>query len=118
MGGAAHVLRAVLVREAQVAVQAVAQVVPVEHVGGPAGAQQYSDEELRAEADEVVCLRAPFTFQAVGQWYDDFSPTTDEEIWELLARGSGPARPGRRQRPSRLGTRPAGPCWTASGADR
>ena len=42
-------------------------------------------EELAGEADEVVCVRMPRSFQAVGQWYDDFSPTTDDEIRALLA---------------------------------
>ena len=40
--------------------------------------------DLRAEADEVVCLRTPEPFQAVGLWYDDFTQTTDEEVHELL----------------------------------
>jgi predicted phosphoribosyltransferase len=61
-------------------------------VAVPVGARS-TCEQLRAEADEVVCVRAPFTFQAVGQWYEDFSPTTDEEIRSLLDRTSGPARP-------------------------
>ena len=42
-------------------------------------------EELAGEADEVVCVRMPPSFQAVGQWYDDFSATTDDEIRALLA---------------------------------
>jgi predicted phosphoribosyltransferase len=41
-------------------------------------------EEFRAEADEIVCLRTPEPFQAVGLWYDDFTQTTDEEVHELL----------------------------------
>jgi predicted phosphoribosyltransferase len=40
---------------------------------------------LREEADDVVCARAPEPFAAVGQWYDDFSQTSDEEVGELLA---------------------------------
>ena len=40
--------------------------------------------DLRGEADEVVCLRTPEPFQAVGLWYDDFTQTTDEEVHELL----------------------------------
>jgi predicted phosphoribosyltransferase len=35
-------------------------------------------------ADEIVCARAPEHFAAVGQWYRDFSPTTDEEVRALL----------------------------------
>jgi predicted phosphoribosyltransferase len=41
--------------------------------------------ELEEEADEVVCLYAPRHFMAVGQFYEDFSQTTDEEVSELLA---------------------------------
>jgi len=31
------------------------------------------------------CLLTPDDFQAVGEWYDDFSPTTDDEVLQLLA---------------------------------
>ena len=41
--------------------------------------------ELAGEADEVVCARTPRSFRAVGQWYDDFSQTTDGDIRALLA---------------------------------
>lgn len=42
--------------------------------------------EIGAEVDEIVCAITPEPFHAVGLWYDDFSPTTDEEIHALLAR--------------------------------
>jgi predicted phosphoribosyltransferase len=42
-------------------------------------------EDLRNVADEVVCARTPPGFSAVGQWYRDFSQTTDEEVRALLA---------------------------------
>src|SRR5262245_6732704 len=44
-------------------------------------------EELRSEPGvaDIVCLRTPEPFQAVGLWYDDFGQTTDEEVHELLA---------------------------------
>jgi len=42
-------------------------------------------EAMRAEADEVVCLDAPQGFFAVGQWYDDFTQTTDDQVVSLLA---------------------------------
>ena len=42
-------------------------------------------QEMAREADEVVCVRTPRSFHAVGQWYDDFSQTTDDEIRALLA---------------------------------
>lgn len=42
--------------------------------------------ELRTEVDEFVALRTPEPFRGVGEWYDDFSQTTDDEVTELLAR--------------------------------
>jgi predicted phosphoribosyltransferase len=42
---------------------------------------------LAADVDEVVCLRAPLSFRAVGQAYDDFSATSDEEVRAALAVG-------------------------------
>ena len=41
-------------------------------------------EELAREVDEIVCLRTPEPFYAVGLWYEDFSQTTDEEVRALL----------------------------------
>jgi putative phosphoribosyl transferase len=35
-------------------------------------------------ADDVMCLAQPIAFFAVGEWYDDFRQTTDEEVLELL----------------------------------
>ena len=40
--------------------------------------------ELAAIADDVVCARTPEPFSAVGQWYIDFSQTTDAEVRQLL----------------------------------
>jgi putative phosphoribosyl transferase len=42
-------------------------------------------EELRAVADEVVCVNTPRPFRAVGQWYENFEQTTDDEVLLLLA---------------------------------
>lgn len=41
-------------------------------------------QELRAIADEVVCVATPEPFYGVGLWYDDFTPTSDAEVRELL----------------------------------
>lgn len=48
--------------------------------------------ELSEVADEVVCVRSPEPFYAVGIWYTDFTQTTDEEVRALLerARQGGP----------------------------
>jgi len=53
-------------------------------VGVPVGARD-SCEELAGLADETVCARIPDRFSAVGQWYRDFSQTTDDEARALLA---------------------------------
>ena len=41
---------------------------------------------LAREADDVVCLRTPDPFIAVGLWYRDFTPTSDREVRALLGR--------------------------------
>ncbi|SEO37946.1 phosphoribosyltransferase [Nitrosovibrio sp. Nv6] len=43
--------------------------------------------KVQKEADELVCLFTPEPFYGVGQWYSDFSQTSDEEVLALL----GPA---------------------------
>ncbi len=41
---------------------------------------------LAAEADEVICPLQPDRFRAVGEWYDDFGQTSDDEVLALLSR--------------------------------
>ncbi|RJG00738.1 phosphoribosyltransferase [Noviherbaspirillum sedimenti] len=40
---------------------------------------------LRGQADDIVCLQSPELFQAVGQWYEHFDQTSDDEVIDLLA---------------------------------
>jgi predicted phosphoribosyltransferase len=40
---------------------------------------------LEPEVDHLVCLSAPPLFRSVGQWYDAFDQTSDEEVQDLLA---------------------------------
>jgi putative phosphoribosyl transferase len=54
-------------------------------VAVPVAAAQTCDE-MGAQADEVVCAATPEPFYAVGLWYDDFTPTSDEEVRRLLRR--------------------------------
>ena len=44
--------------------------------------------ELEEEADEVVCALMPAHLHAVGEWYEDFQPVTDEQVIELLERAA------------------------------
>jgi predicted phosphoribosyltransferase len=53
-------------------------------VAAPVGAAETCDE-LRREVDEFVSIACPEDFHAVGQWYEDFSQTTDAEVVSLLA---------------------------------
>jgi predicted phosphoribosyltransferase len=41
-------------------------------------------EELREDADEVVCAMTPSPFMAVGAWYENFEQTETEEVRDLL----------------------------------
>ena len=43
-----------------------------------------TDRALRSDADEVICLEMPDHFQAIGEWYEDFAQTSDEEVVALL----------------------------------
>jgi predicted phosphoribosyltransferase len=47
--------------------------------------------ELAEIADEIVCARTPEPFAAVGQWYVDFSQTSDAEVRELLRESAQPS---------------------------
>ena len=40
--------------------------------------------ELEKEADRVVCLFTPEPFYAIGQFYANFTQTTDDEVIRLL----------------------------------
>jgi erythromycin esterase-like protein/adenine/guanine phosphoribosyltransferase-like PRPP-binding protein len=65
-------------------------------IAAPVGARD-TCERLSRLADRVVCLAMPVSFRAVGQWYDDFSQTTDDEVSRLLGiqttTGSATPRP-------------------------
>jgi len=56
-------------------------------VAVPAAAPQ-TCSEIADEVDEIICAATPEPFYAVGQWYQEFSQTTDEEVRDLLARAS------------------------------
>lgn len=47
---------------------------------------------LEKEADHVVCVLRPTTFMAVGEFYDDFSQTSDDEVVAVLERAWAQAK--------------------------
>jgi len=69
-------------------------------VGVPVAAPE-TCESFRAEVDDIVCAVTPEPFYAVGLWYEDFAPTTDDDVRDLLARARA------REMDRREGARPA-----------
>ena len=53
--------------------------------------------ELQFEVDELVCLEMPEPFYGVGQFYDDFSQVSDEQVKELLDSAARQRREPRHQ---------------------
>jgi putative phosphoribosyl transferase len=46
--------------------------------------------DLAREVDKVVAVQEPRRFLAVGYWYEDFQPTTDDEVRRLLDAAANP----------------------------
>lgn len=60
-------------------------------VAVPVGAPE-TCARLRADADAVVCPLQPEELLAVGEWYDDFAATTDDEVRSCLEAAPAPPR--------------------------
>ena len=48
---------------------------------------------LAQQVDEMICLRAPPYFQAVGQFYLEFGPVEDEDVLKILKEERGRRAP-------------------------
>lgn len=67
-----------------VAIRAVKQQQPAQIiVGVPVGAPE-TVKRIAQEVDRVECVSAPAIFRAVGQWFRDFRPTSDEDVIQAL----------------------------------
>lgn len=64
-------------------------------VAVPVGAKS-TCTDLRSEADRVICAEAPEPLEAVGRFYHNFDPTTDEEVRSLLAQARANSPPSSR----------------------
>ena len=62
-------------------------------VAVPVGAES-TCRELRRVADGVVCVLSPTPFDAVGRWFADFTPPSDEDVRRLVSGSAGSAGPG------------------------
>ncbi len=56
-------------------------------IAAPVGAAR-AVRSLRRDADGVVCLETPAFFFAIGQWYEDFTQTSDDHVVDLLRRAA------------------------------
>ncbi|HLP75994.1 MAG TPA: phosphoribosyltransferase [Candidatus Paceibacterota bacterium] len=60
-------------------------------VAVPVGSRDTCDQ-FRGAVDELVCGDSPEPFFAVGTWYANFLPTTDDEVHRLLNRAADERR--------------------------
>lgn len=67
------------------AVRAVRSADPARIVVAVPVAPPSAERQLVGAADDVVCVTVPASFMAVGEYYSDFSQTTDDEVRTLLA---------------------------------
>ena len=73
------------------AVRALRQHAPAKIIVAAPVASADAAARLRGETDDFIALAVPDDFRAVGEWYRDFSQTSDEEVARCLAshHGSG-----------------------------
>ncbi len=55
--------------------------------------------EFKQQADDIVCVQTPCHFEGVGQWYEDFTQTSDGEVRALLEQGAKFGRYAARRAP-------------------
>jgi len=68
------------------AIAAVRQHTPTEVLVAVPVAPAATVRSLRQEADDVICPATPEPFFGIGQWYENFTQVTDEEVCQLLER--------------------------------
>jgi predicted phosphoribosyltransferase len=69
-------------------IQALRQLQPARIVVAAPVAPIPTCNQLKSEADDVVCVLTPQSFYAIGQFYEDFSQLSDEEVLALLGRAN------------------------------
>jgi predicted phosphoribosyltransferase len=67
------------------AVRAIRSAAPAKIVIAVPVAPPTAYRQLAGAADDLVCVEVPAAFMAVGEYYRDFSQTSDDEVRELLA---------------------------------
>ena len=67
------------------AVEAVRELGPAEIVVAVPAAAASTCARLRPFVNDIVCVITPEPFYSVSAWYDDFSQTTDEEVYSMVS---------------------------------
>jgi predicted phosphoribosyltransferase len=66
------------------ALRAIRRSKPKRLVGAVAVASPGAARAMAREADAIVCLEVPAEFYAVGEFFEDFSQVSDEEVAAIL----------------------------------
>jgi len=66
------------------AIKALKQLKPTSLVVAVPVAEKQMCDEIQLLVDRFICPMRPVHFYAVGAWYEDFSQTEDEEVYNLL----------------------------------
>jgi putative phosphoribosyl transferase len=69
-------------------IQALRQLQPARIVVAAPVAPIRTCNQLKSEADDVVCVLTPQSFYAIGQFYEDFSQLSDEQVLALLGQAN------------------------------
>jgi putative phosphoribosyl transferase len=72
----------------QVAITALRQLKPSRLVIAVPVAPVSTCRRLRREVDELICVHMPTSFYAIGEFYEDFSQVSDQEVTDLLRQGA------------------------------
>ena len=70
----------------QAAILALRQLKPARIVIAVPVAPVSTCDRLRTEVDEVICVYMPESFMAIGEFYEDFLPVSDEAVTDYLRR--------------------------------
>jgi predicted phosphoribosyltransferase len=70
------------------ALRAIRDKKPEKVVAAAAVASTHAARAMAREADAVVCLEVTADFHAVGQFFDDFSQVTDDDVIAILKNAS------------------------------
>lgn len=77
----------------RVAIEAIQSRGPAKVIAAVPVASREACAIVASAADECVCAMTPEPFYGVGEWYTDFSQTTDADVLELLGRAHARPRP-------------------------